>query len=422
MMNRFLGILIWVLFPLSFAGGQNRMQQNGDIQYRRSSLYSLLLSHSQAKYANQIDYVYLSLPPSDKYEDHNMNVRMVSVQDKQYIPVQDIVSFFDRNRVARRLVAKWFNRDPAGNFDVSLVAHRGNYNASEMDVQMAGMSKRGLALLSDAGEELIGNTFVTVNDIVYVDKEKQAKTAALVLAMIGTAVNAMASSSSSSSSSSSENEGSALGDLALLGAVIADNLGGFTVKVRTHLFRLNWDDTIAARFYADYWVDKNTPEQERIRRRRLFEQSDLFSLNYIGYYDVKSEKTVLKDWHTPEDVISKVCARALDKAIVGLQKKYEPFKVKTPVLEVVDGKVMAKIGMKEGLTKSSKFEVLQQVEKEGRTVYRRIGKVSPEKKKIWDNRFMAAEEQSAGSDLGFTTFKTKSGGAFYPGMLLRQLK
>lgn len=414
MKNRFFEIFILVLFPLSFVCGQNCMQQDGDVQYRRSSLYSLLLSHSQAKYANQIDYVYLSLPPSDKYEDHDMNVRMVSVQDKQYTPVQDIVSFFDRNRVARRLVAKWFNRDPAGNFDVSLVAHRGNYNASEMDVQMARMSKRGLALLSDAGEELIGNTFVTVNDIVYVDKEKQAKTAALILAMISAAANAAAEASG--------DDGSALGDLALLGAVIADNLGGFTVKVRTHLFRLNWDDTIAARFYADYWVDKNTPEQERIRRRRLFEQSDMFSLNYIGYYDVKSEKTVLKDWHTPEDVISKVCARALDKAIVGLQKKYEPFKVKTPVLEVVDGKVMAKIGMKEGLTKSSKFEVLQQVEKEGRTVYRRIGKVVPEKKKIWDNRFMAAEEQSAGSDLGFTTFKTKSGGAFYPGMLLRQLK
>lgn len=407
-------IFILVLFPLSFVCGQNRMQQNGDVQYRRSSLYSLLLSHSQAKYANQIDYVYLSLPPSDKYEDHNMNVRRLTVQNKQYVPVQDIVSFFDGNRVARRLVAKWFNRDSAGNFDVSLVAHRGNYNASEMDVQMARMSKRGLALLSDAGEELIGNTFVTVNDIVYVDKEKQAKTAALILAMIGAAANAVASSSG--------NDGSALGDLALLGAVIADNLGGFTVKVRTHLFRLNWDDTIAARFYADYWVDKNTPEQERISRRRLFEQSDLFSLNYIGYYDVKSEKTVLKDWSTPEDVISKVCARALDKAIVGLQKKYEPFKVKTPVLEVVDGKVMAKIGMKEGLTKSSKFEVLQQVEKEGRTIYRRIGKVAPEKKKIWDNRFMAAEEQSAGSNLGFTTFKAKSGGAFYPGMLLRQLK
>lgn len=410
----FTTVAIFSLFSFGFLCAQARLQGGEDVQYKRSSLYALLLAHPDTKYGRQIDYVYLSLPPSDKYEDHNLNVRRVVANQDKLGPGYEIAAFFKRNHVARRLVAKWFNRDSVGNFNVDLIARRGNYNASEMDVQQARMSKRGLALLSDAGEQLIGNTFVTVNDIVYVDKEKQAQTAALILAMIGAAANAAAASSG--------NNGSVIGDLALLGAVIADNLGGFTVKVRTHLFRLVWNDTIAARFYADYWVDENTAKEERLRRRELFERSDLFSLDYVGYYDVKSEKTVLKDWSTPEDVISKVCARAIDKAMVGLQKKYEPFKVKTPVMEVKDGKVLAKIGMKEGLTKSSKFEVLQQVEKDEKTIYRRVGTVAPIKKLIWDNRFMAAEDKGAGSDLTYTTFKIKSGGSFTPGMLLRQLK
>lgn len=410
MKRKILHLIGWTLFSSTFVFGQGRLQQDGEVQYKRSSLYSILLSHPNAKYSKQIDYVYLSLPPVDKYEDHNMNVRRVSASGTQYIAADSIRNFCEANHIARRLVAKWFNRDTMGNFDVNLIARRGNYNASEMDVQQAKMSKRGLSLLSDAGEQLIGNTFVIVNDIVYVDKEKQAQTASLVfMRILEVAVDAA-------------NPMDELASLAALGAVIADNLGGFTVKVRTHLLQLDWNNTVADAFYSDYWVDKNTPEEERAARRLLFEQSSLFKLRYVGYYDVKSGKTVLKGVNTPEDVITKVCARSLDKAIVGLQKKYEVFKVKTPVLEVNDGKILAKIGMKEGLTPATKFEVLQMVEKDGKTVYRRVGKIAPEKKQIWDNRFMAAEEQAVGSELSATTFKTLTGGPFYPGMLIRQLK
>lgn len=419
MKRKILHLIGWMLFSSTFVFGQGRLQQDGEVQYKRSSLYSILLSHPNTQYSKQIDYVYLSLPPADKYEDHNMNVRRVSASGTQYIASDSIRNFCETNHVARRLVAKWFNRDTAGNFNVELIAHRGNYNASEMDVQQARMSKRGLSLLSDAGEQLIGNTFVIVNDIVYVDKEKQAQTASLVLNIIGAAVNA-ASLTSQSTEEDVMAEG--LASLAFLGAAIADNLGGFTVKVRTHLLQLDWNDTIAEEFYSDYWVDKNTPKEIRAARRLLFEQSSLFKLRYVGYYDVKSEKTVLQGVTTPEDVITKVCARSLDKALVGLQKKYEVFKVKTPVLAVNNGKILAQIGMKEGLTPTTKFEVLQPVEKDGKTVYRRVGKIVPEKNQIWDNRFMAAEEQAVGSELSATTFKTLSGGPFYPGMLIRQLK
>lgn len=412
--------LFFVLLTAFPVQAQHRLADGAETQYRRSSLYSFLIAHPQAKYASQIDYVYLGLPTPDKYEDHNLNVRRVEALSARAVQPYEITAFLQGNQVARRLVAKWFNRDADGVFNVDLVADRGNYNASEMDVVEARMTKRGLAMLSDAGEELIGNTFVTVNDIVYIDKEQRAQLASAILQIVAQA--ALVATAAADDDDTEAIAGAIAGSAAL-GSIIADNLAGFKVKVTTHLYQLVWNDSIANLFYSDYWVDENTPEAERLRRKALFEQSDLFTLKYLGKYKVKSEKTVMKGVHSNEDIIRKVCARAMDRNIVGLQKKFEAFKVKTPVIAVENGKVVAKVGKKEGLKPSTKFEVLQPVEREdGRMVYRRVGVVKPQKGQIWDNRYMAFEEQSDGSDLTATTFRTVSGVGFVPGMLIRQLK
>ena len=412
--------LFFVLFSALPVQAQHRLADGAETQYRRSSLYSFLIAHPQAKYASQIDYVYLGLPTPDKYEDHNLNVRRVEALSARAVQPYEITAFLQGNQVARRLVAKWFNRDADGVFNVDLVADRGNYNASEMDVVEARMTKRGLAMLSDAGEELIGNTFVTVNDIVYIDKEQRAQLASAILQIVAQA--ALVATAAADDDDTEAIAGAIAGSAAL-GSIIADNLAGFKVKVTTHLYQLVWNDSIANLFYSDYWVDENTPEAERLRRKALFDQSDLFTLKYLGKYKVKSEKTVMKGVHSNEDIIRKVCARAMDRNIVGLQKKFEAFKVKTPVIAVENGRVVAKVGKKEGLKPSTKFEVLQPVEREdGRMVYRRVGVVKPQKGQIWDNRYMAFEEQSDGSDLTATTFRTVSGVGFVPGMLIRQLK
>ena len=412
--------LLFVLFAVLPVQAQNRLTDGAETQYRRSSLYSLLIAHPQAKYASQIDYVYLGLPTPDKYEDHNLNVRRVEALTAKEAKPYEITAFLDGNQVARRLVAKWFNRDSNGVFNVDLVADRGNYNATEMDVAEARMTKRGLAMLSDAGEDLIGNTFVTVNDIVYIDKEQRAQLASAILQIVAQAALV---ATAAADDDDTEAIAGAIAGTAALGSIIADNLAGFKVKVTTHLYQLVWNDSIANLFYSDYWVDEDTPEAERLRRKALFEQSDLFALKYLGKYKVKSEKTVMKGVHSNEDIIRKVCARAMDRNIAGLQKKFEAFKVKTPVIAVENGRVVAKVGKKEGLKPSTKFEVLQPVEREdGRMVYRRVGVVKPQKGQIWDNRYMAFEEQSDGSELTATTFRTVSGVGFVPGMLIRQLK
>ena len=58
----------------------------------------------------------------------------------------------------------------------------------------------------------------------------------------------------------------------------------------------------------------------------------------------------------------------------------------------------------------------------GRTKYKRIGIIKPIKGKIWDNRYMAVEEEADNALLKYITFKVVSGNGFYPGMLVREIR
>ncbi|MCC8154323.1 MAG: hypothetical protein LIP01_08970 [Tannerellaceae bacterium] len=57
-----------------------------------------------------------------------------------------------------------------------------------------------------------------------------------------------------------------------------------------------------------------------------------------------------------------------------------------------------------------------------KTTYKRAGIIQPVKGKIWDNRYLAVEEEFEGATLTATEFKKVSGGTFCPGMLIREIK
>lgn len=122
----------------------------------------------------------------------------------------------------------------------------------------------------------------------------------------------------------------------------------------------------------------------------------------------------------PEQMVRKACQRAIDENIASLQKNFEVFKVKTPLVSVEP--ICAQIGMKEGVTEDSRFEVLEAVMKDDKVEYKKVGELKPVPGLIWDNRYMAKEEGAAGAGLGQTTFKKTSGRDFYPGMLIREIK
>ena len=370
--------------------------------YRRNSLYSILIKHAEKEFCPEIIEVFNSIPIPDKFDNHNLKVRIVNayvprhLQDNKELQKQNIEIFLAKNDIGRRMVAKWFNRDKySGSFDMSLVAQRGCYNASVLDVQIADMHQRGRAMLADAGEELIGNTFIIVNDIRYLDKAEEAYMA------------------------------NVFGRISK--AVLSKHVADFEINITSYLYRLDWTDEIASTFYNNYWFDKLSAN---FNKKSAFDNDrKTFTYKYFGSQTLISNgKTTMRGINTKADpvtikheLIKKVCTRAIDEAIVLLQKTYDEFKVKAPLISTEP--IKAYIGRKEGVTEETKFEVLEKkLDEKGLTFYERIGIIQPIKGKIWDNRYLAVEDGFDGAKFEATEFVKISGSDFYKGMLIREIK
>jgi len=391
-------------------------------KYRRSSLYSLLIKHPDKEFANDIEEVFKSIPIPEKFNNHDLKFKVVNAMSPREDTAKDLQqldntqSFIVTNDIGRRLVAKWFDYDSkTGTFDLGLIFDRGLYDASFSDIKTALATTRGYNMLKDAGIELIGNTYIIFNDIQYVNKEDRAAVVGFVLGMTGEIAGGVAGVTSGKTSAVS----SLVSATSNLGAAISDQIAGFSVEVTSYLYRLNWNDEISGTFYQNYYVDRKNPS---VTKRNAFNQDKgTFTMSFVGVQTVQSGKTSLKGVSTNGEMIRKVCTRAIDKSIAKLQQKYDEFKVKTPLYSI--NPLFAKIGVKEGIDENTKFEVLEKMEDEnGRTSYKRVGTIKPVKGKIWDNRYLATEEGFENANLSATEFTKVSGGDFYPGMLVREMK
>lgn len=202
--------------------------------YRRSSIYSVLVNHTDQQFASEIKEAFLQIPVPDKFNDHNLSVRVLNIDKKLAGATSQkenpaITEFLQNNNVASRLVGRWFDRDTyTGQCDMELVKERGLYNATEFDKQLAKRSARGVAMLQDAGEELIGNTYVIVNDIRYVDKNKGAKVGGSILKALGSIAAAYT--------------GTNIDDLTNSVGDMIETIKGFSVRINSFLYRLDWTD------------------------------------------------------------------------------------------------------------------------------------------------------------------------------------
>lgn len=384
-----------------------------DLMYRRSSLYSILVNNEDQKFASDIRTQFMKIPVPEKYNDHSLSVHAVSVNGTGNHNA-DIDAFIVRNHIASRMVAKWFNRNPkTGVCNMDLIKARGLYNASEFDKEMASHSVRGSAMLADAGEDLISNTFLLVNEVHYIDKNQGAKVAGGVLAVLGFIGGVVASAVTK------DDKWIGVGAASGVAAgAIAATYKGFRVIITTRLYQLQWDEETANTFYKMHYTE--TPDETK---RLAFERDrNMFKLKYIGKVNSSGSDVSflgINERH-PEVMVRKACQRAIDDNVADLQHAYEQFRVKSPIL-TVSPDLTVPIGKKEGISRQTTFEVLEAREQDGKVRYVKVGTVKPNPAKIWDNRFMAKEEGAEGADLGSTSFVIVSGKNLYPGMLLREI-
>jgi hypothetical protein len=322
------------------------------------------------------------------------------------LPLQ-INKYLTQNKIANKLVAKWFNRQADGTFDMNLIGERGSYNASEMEANIAKGSARGTSSLSDAGIELIGNTFVVISKFNFVSNEIAASITrdAAKIAAGKLSVPALQSAANKAADEAYNKAKE-----------------GYSVWATSYLYKLVWNDSIEAIFYNDLWIDKKNPDA---KKKEAFDKTDLFKLEFIG--DENATGLVLfsmKEKRTEDQIVEKATIRTIDAVYSKLQKVYDVFKPKVPLF--TGDPITAKIGMKEGLEGGEKFEVLEQTvdPKTGLTKYVSKGTIKVDDKLIWDNRYNAADEPIVADPntkpLEFTTFS--GGKKFYSGMLIKQLK
>ena len=413
-----------------------RAQAQDAPDYRRNSLAMMLVYHPEDEFGNEIFKAFDSLPVPDKYDDHSLRVRVINNDNITGVQrnktgfnkatyghaltaaeikenAMKMEQLLNESQAGRQMVAQWFGFHGTtlsdATFNTDLVQQRGQYNANDVDVALALQTTRGLASLSDAGEELIKNTFVLINDITYITAEQEAQAAKVAMGVIGGLFDGLTG-------------GSAGRDLAKVGGAIADSFTGFKVKTHSYLFQLEWNDSIAAIFYTKHYTA--VPDSQKVAD--FLNDNTSYRVNYVAHEYEFDKKSVLKGKYERTELVRTICARSMDKNIVALGKQYEDFKVKTPVYKVLTsahGRIegyAAKIGMKEGITENSKFQVIQQIQdpESGKTSYKYVATIKPKKDCIWDNRYNAVLEEADGATLPYTTFTKVAGGEILPGMLL----
>ena len=376
--------------------------QNDTTKYRRGSIYSVMIKHKNQPFADDLGKIFVEMPVPDKYNNHDLNVKIVSIEESKLKDQELITEFLQKNFIASRLVGKWFNRNAkTGVCDMELIKERGIYNASALEKELAKKTVRGVAMLEDAGEELLNSTFVLVNDISYAPVSLHPMLTPVLRGL----------SKVAAKQDSEEDRKMTEGFITQMGG------GGYKVKVHTYLYRLNWDDKISEKFYKECYTE--TADENKIINFNNIRGD--FTLQYMGDQESSGSKRKLGLHENSAKMVRKACQRALDENVAKLQKNFEVFKVKAPLMNV--SPLTSEIGLKEGMTEKSRYEVLEVVEDEkGHIDYKRVGIIKPMKDKIWDNRFMAEEEGAKNATLGFTTFEKVSGGDFYPGMLIREIK
>ena len=411
--------------------------------YYRNALTSMMVYHAEDEFGYDVYEIFSELPPEDKYDNHDVDLHVIDnakisgvarrkgvglhrqtyggdiilTKEEKQANGEAMLDLLNRAEIGKRIVAKWFNLTGEtlqdAHFGTDCIEERSHYNASQLEIEKARYTIQGLSALQDVSSELINHSFVLVSDMTYITAEDRATTAKATLGVIGAVFDAFAGG----------NSGQRLAETA---GDIADKFTGFKVMTHSYLYQLIWNDSIANIFYQNYY----TSEPDPARIQAFLEDESSFRLQYLGTESANYEKTKLVGKYSRSELLQMITVRSIDNNIAKLQKRFEAFRVKAPIMAVEYDKkgqpvgYRAQIGEKEGVEDNMKFEVLEARYNKGRIEYHRVGILKPVRNHIWDNRFNALIENDSDGELQGTLFKLDSksvGHEIMPGMLIRQI-
>lgn len=418
--------------------------------FRRPSMCNFIVVHPEEKYLDSITPILKDARIPETYDDHNLSVRVINWDDEKYdlvlqkfgkpkglnldslaqtmeivpdpkLPIEKMSvlrvntdMFLSNNHIASRLVDQWFNRNPyTGVCNMDRVNAAVGLSTQAADIDMSNRLSGGIGRVQDqVQKDLLGRTFVLVNEIHVIDHSNRGKTWGLITGLAMTALAAATSSNGKISKSTQD-------DIAATANLIS-SWKKCALKVRTQLYQLVWDDP-EIEFFDNCYSDSTD-----YAKARFFEENrNKFRLNYLGMAESKGGKTSFGDQEVSAVTLIKAATfRAIEDNIVDLQREFPQFRVVSPIEKVQDNMVYVPIGTREGVNSNSKYEVVEpEVKEDGTVTYKHICNLKPKSNEIWNNKFEAANVDGTDKNtkLTATTFIKQGGGEISDMMMVREV-
>lgn len=365
--------------------------------YARSSMSYLLLDFENEPYADYLRRAINTTSVPSKFDNNNLSKKIIKAP------------YFHSNtttgkaeKIRRALIAEnyaidvikyWWNIKDDGSYSPSLIQKRGMYNASDFDVEKVDATTVGRAKLGDAGLNLIGNSYVLVLDYESIKTMKE----------IYDAQDAAARETAKKNKTEF--------------VPVKRVKNGFTGKVTTYLFKMNYSDTVQG--YFDYaFVDDKTIDLQKLNQvfdkvytplKLITTESDPVDGTQANPGEFLAP-TVQK---SKDQLMVKLVNDGIQKSINSIENRIEAFRVKTPVTNV--DPIRAKIGTKESLTHERRYFVWQYTEKnDGNVIAKKKGVIRA--KKVVNNK------QDELGNTRESSFYQIGGGKITEGMTLQERK
>ncbi len=363
------------LFSLLMYAQQQGNQTGIPDSYYRNSLTVLFVDNTGANNWTAVSGKIPEMRFSDKFDNHNLETlflrRGLRVDSER---TSEIVETFRneliREDIARRAIAKWYNRQKDGSMDMELVHHRGRFAATDADFVVASSTTRGDAALQDLGNQLVNKSFVLILDLRNIVSMETNRN---------------------------------------------DELRGWKADVRGYLYRIDFNEDVRQAFY-ETWIYEDDSPQEKERKKRAYMDLDI-PLNYVANVSANLSSTQTRRFGTKsqEKLLVEMIDNSLEEVIYKLEREVDEFMVVTPLY----GRrpLRAKIGLKEGLRTDTRFFVFEHVYNQRtnsvRTVRRGVIRAGAQSE-IHDNR------HEAYGDMGTSTFYQVAGRRLREGYTLMQ--
>lgn len=167
--NLLLSLVALLLFCPSLLSATDELISD---DYNRNSMSVIIIDRGD-RYDSNVWEVYQSLGINNRFDKNIIDTKRVKISEARNKAIkQDIITAMVKEQnIGKQILSYWYDVSYDGAMNTNLIAKRSNYNATDEEAYNAAVSKIGLEAIGEEGYELINNSFVMVVDVYNIRSE-----------------------------------------------------------------------------------------------------------------------------------------------------------------------------------------------------------------------------------------------------------